>query len=275
MAVHQKHARGKELIHSYMEQNYRVPENFEDYIYVSQLLQARGIKMAIEAHRRGRPYNMGTLFWQLNDCWPVTSWSGIDYNLRWKAMQYAVKKNYNQFLVSFVETNDSLEFWVVSDCSIDRVPELRWQLIAFKGDTLEAGQTSFSLPAGSSVKALQLSLKDLTGTGLRKNRVVLKASVWDGQELLVNGLHYFDKPKNLLLDNSPGLVFEVEKVADGYVVTLTTRHLAKNVWIQSDLNGHWGDNFFDVLPGDRVRVAFKADTNRTPVIKLRSLGEID
>jgi beta-mannosidase len=275
MAVHQKHARGKELIHSYMKQDYRVPKNFEDYIYVSQLLQARGIKMAIEAHRRGKPYNMGTLYWQLNDCWPVTSWSGIDYDHRWKAMQYAVKKNYDQFLVSFVETNDSLEFWVVSDCSIDRAPELRWQLIAFKGDTLEAGQTSFSMPAGSSVKAIQLSLKDLIGTGLRKNRAVLKASVWDGQERLVDGLHYFDKPKNLLLDAAPGLTFEVEKVADGYVVTLSTRHLAKNVWIQSNMKGPWSDNFFDVLPGERIRVACMSDTTRSPVIKLRSLGEID
>lgn len=275
MDAHQKHPRGKELIQEYMERDFLVPDNFNDYIYVSQLLQARGIKMAIEAHRRARPFNMGTLYWQLNDCWPVTSWSGIDYNHRWKAMQYAVKDAYGRFLVSYTEENDSLNIWVVSDCFVDRIPEVRWNLITFEGDTLDVGKTSFSLPAGSSVKAARLCIKDLIGTGLRKKRVVLKASVWDGQELLIEGLHYFDKPKNLMLDATPSLMLEVEKVSDGYFITLTTRHLAKNVWIQSALDGQWSDNFFDVLPGDRVRVTFMSDTTKPPVFTLRSLGELN
>ena len=70
MRSHQKHHRGYELIDLYMERDYKVPENDEDYVYVSQLVQARGMRMGIEAHRRAKPYNMGTLYWQLNDCWP-------------------------------------------------------------------------------------------------------------------------------------------------------------------------------------------------------------
>jgi len=70
------------------------------FLYVNHVLQAEGIKMAIEAHRRNMPVCMGSLYWQLNDCWPVASWSGIDNYGNWKAMHYFVKKAFNDILVS-------------------------------------------------------------------------------------------------------------------------------------------------------------------------------
>jgi len=76
---HQKHPRGMELIQTYMGRQYKIPENFEHFGYVSQLVQGYGMLTAIEAHRRNKPWCMGTLYWQLNDCWPVISWSGLDY----------------------------------------------------------------------------------------------------------------------------------------------------------------------------------------------------
>lgn len=77
--THQKHQIGFERIKEYMEHDFPVPDNDEDYVYISQLLQAYGIGKGIEAHRRSRPYNMGSLYWQLNDCWPAVSWSSIDF----------------------------------------------------------------------------------------------------------------------------------------------------------------------------------------------------
>ena len=74
-----------------MQREYKVPDNMDDYIYVSQLLQAYGIKTAIEAHRNAKPRCMGSLYWQLNDCWPVVSWSGLDYYGNKKALQFFVK----------------------------------------------------------------------------------------------------------------------------------------------------------------------------------------
>ena len=79
--THQKHPRGYSIIKNYMERDYPVPQNDEDYVYLSQLVQANGIVMGIEAQRRAKPYNMGTLYWQLNDCWPAVSWSSIDLSL--------------------------------------------------------------------------------------------------------------------------------------------------------------------------------------------------
>ena len=81
VAAHQKHARGTQLIDDFIQRYYpeAQPKDFEEYVYLSQLSQAYGMEIAIEAHRTAKPYNMGTLYWQLNDAWPVTSWSSIDY----------------------------------------------------------------------------------------------------------------------------------------------------------------------------------------------------
>ena len=81
IAAHQKHARGTQLIDEFIQRYYPdvKPKDFEEYVHLSQLSQAYGMEIAIEAHRMAKPYNMGTLYWQLNDAWPVTSWSSIDY----------------------------------------------------------------------------------------------------------------------------------------------------------------------------------------------------
>jgi beta-mannosidase len=94
MKAHQRSPVGNEAIEHYMLQSYRQPRDFEEFLYVGQVLQAELIKYAVEAHRRAMPYCMGTLYWQLNDCWPVASWSSMDSSLRWKALQYFVKKSY-------------------------------------------------------------------------------------------------------------------------------------------------------------------------------------
>ena len=91
MRSHQKHGRGREIIDKAMMQYYGFDSktlNLEDYAYVSQLLQAWGTGYGIFQHIKQQPHCMGTLYWQLNDCWPVASWSSIDYYGNWKALHY-------------------------------------------------------------------------------------------------------------------------------------------------------------------------------------------
>ena len=115
MKSHQKHHRGYALIDLYMDRDYMVPENDEDYAYVSQLVQARGMRLGIEAHRRAKPYNMGTLYWQLNDCWPGISWSSIDHFGNWKALHYEAKEAFENILISFKREGDQVDVYLVND----------------------------------------------------------------------------------------------------------------------------------------------------------------
>jgi beta-galactosidase/beta-glucuronidase len=107
MLAHQRHPRGNQLIKEYMLREYPAPKDFESFLYVSQVLQAEGIKVGAEHLRRIMPRNMGSLYWQLDDCWPVASWSSIDYYGRWKALQYYSKRFYAPVLVSpYVEADN-------------------------------------------------------------------------------------------------------------------------------------------------------------------------
>ena len=102
IAAHQKHARGTRQIDDFIKRYYPdiQPKDFEEYVYLSQLSQAYGMEIAIEAHRTAKPYNMGTLYWQLNDAWPVTSWSSIDYYGNPKVLQERLKTLYAPVLLS-------------------------------------------------------------------------------------------------------------------------------------------------------------------------------
>lgn len=100
MLAHQKNNEGNSIIHEYLLRDYAEPKDFESFLYVSQVLQAEGVKVGAEHMRRSRPRIMGSLIWQLNDCWPVASWSSIDYYGRWKALQYYARRFYSPILVS-------------------------------------------------------------------------------------------------------------------------------------------------------------------------------
>ena len=102
IAAHQKHARGTRQIDDFIQRYYpdAQPKDFEEYVHLSQLSQAYGMEIAIEAHRTAKPYNMGTLYWQLNDAWPVTSWSSIDYYGNPKVFHERLKTLYAPVLLS-------------------------------------------------------------------------------------------------------------------------------------------------------------------------------
>ena len=102
ITAHQKHPRGTRQIDDFIQRYYPnvQPKDFEEYVHLSQLSQAYGMEVAIEAHRTAKPYNMGTLYWQLNDAWPVTSWSSIDYYGNPKVLHEQLKELYAPVLLS-------------------------------------------------------------------------------------------------------------------------------------------------------------------------------
>jgi beta-mannosidase len=244
---HQKHPVGFETIQKYLEREYNTPKNFEEYIYVSQLLQAYGIKTAIEAHRRAKPYCMGTMYWQLNDCWPVVSWSGIDYFGRWKALQYFVKNAYSQILVSPVEEENFVKVYIVSDYTYRLNGMLHLQLIDFSGNILWQADTNVFIQENSSGVYFSINKNDLI-KNYSKNNIILTASV----ELLSGGIFenhlYFALPKDLDLPE-PVLNLDIKKEAGGITLNITSDKLIKNLFLYFDEDVYFSKNFFDVIPG--------------------------
>ncbi|HLP65647.1 beta-mannosidase [Flavobacterium sp.] len=242
---HQKHPTGYEIINEYMQRDYVVPTKFEDYIFVSQLLQADGMKTAIEAHRRAKPNCMGTLYWQLNDCWPVTSWSSVDYYGRWKALHYQVKRSFENLLISFDDDKDNYLIYVINDDLKPINGVLDIVLYDFKGKVVWEA-TSTGLVYGNSSKVLfEIPKKEFDEFSL--NDVVLNASITD-EEKVAKSNFYFVKPKELNLSKP---TIQITKI-DETTIEITSDVLAKDVFLYADEDVFFSDNFFDVLPNQKV-----------------------
>lgn len=244
---------------------YKTPKDFESFLYVGQVLQAYGIKQAIETHRRNMPYCMGSLFWQIDDCWPVASWSSMDYYKRWKAVHYIAKKSYEQIIISPELRNDDLYFFIVSDKLEPVSADLNVRVMDFNGRELFNKSVLIKIEANGSQSYLKLSKNELTG-GELENKVVIIAQIIVGKELLNENMIYLKHPKDLSLEK-PEIKMNVVKNDGGYEIELSTGKLAKDVYLSMDQDGFFTDNYFDLLPGATKKIEIKTQTE---IVDLKS-----
>lgn len=258
---HQKHPTGYETIKSYMERDFQVPDAFEDYVDVSQLLQAEGMKTAIEAHRRAKPYCMGTLYWQLNDCWPVTSWSSVDYYGNWKALHYQVKKSYESLLLSVNEEDSKVEIYAVNDDLQSYDGVLKVEFVTFDGNVVWESSETITVESNSSAVVKTIQRKDFSVYDL--SQLVLKV-IFNANDKKTQSLYFFEKPKNLKL-TQPNI--HVKRLTANSI-EITSDVLAKNVMLFSNKPTHFSDNYFDLLPNEKRVITF---SNSVDTIHLKSL----
>ena len=253
MTAHQKHPRGNQLIREYMLRRYPEPKDFESFLYLSQVLQAEGIKIAAEHLRRIKPRCMGSLYWQANDCWPVASWSGIDYFGRWKALHYYARRFYNDILVSPVEENGKIAIYVVSDKREYVQAELVTSLLSFSGEQLKAFESNLEIKPGSSEVVLDLDKTELLA-GQDSRSVFMHCFLTrDGEEISSN-LLFFRRFRELSLPK-PNVRVDCRESENGIEILLSSEKLAKDVYLELDMPGmRFSDNFFDLLPGEVKRV---------------------
>ncbi len=150
MQAHQKNKGGNERILTYMLREYREPKDFAAFVYLSQVQQAEIIKIGAEHMRRQRPRTMGSLYWQLNDCWPVASWASIDYYGRWKALHYYARRFYDDLLISPFLHDDKVDVYVVSDKLQPLSGKIRMRLLDFSGNSLLEQTKDVQVPAQSN-----------------------------------------------------------------------------------------------------------------------------
>lgn len=256
MNAHQKSSIGNALIRTYMERDYKVPEKFEDFVYVGLVLQGHGMRHGLEAHRRNRPYCMGTLYWQLNDSWPVVSWSSIDYYGNWKALHYQAQRAFAPVLMNPLREGEDLKVYLMSDKleTLDNL-SLEMELIDFAGKVLDKQSVkSISLPANTSFCAYQASISSLVQPEQKKNSFLLLKLKDKSGHAVCREVYFFDRTKDLDLPLT-NISCKVKQAEGSCEITLRSSKLAKDVFIEIPLQGaRFSDNFFDLLPGETRKI---------------------
>lgn len=257
---HQKHPTGFETINEYMARDFPVPTSMEKYNYVSQLLQAHGMKTAIEAHRLAKPYCMGSLYWQLNDCWPVTSWSTLDYYGNWKAAHYQVKESFAPILLAVTEIEDVFSIIGSNDNLKAISGTLAVKLIDFSGKEIWSATKECTLDVEKNTTCMLISNADLPK--FKKEKTVLILEFNNNQKKAITH-HYFIKPKELQLEKP---TIEL-KIVGETLIELKTNTLAKIVYLQAN-DAFFEENYFDLIPGIPKIIKTQKPTQDTKVMSL-------
>lgn len=258
MKTHQKHHIGYPVIDKYMDWYYNKPKDFESYLYVSQVMQGWGMEFGIGVHRRSRPHCMGTLYWQINDCYPVCSWSSTDYYDSWKAMHYKVRDLYKDLVVSLAadSTKKNVELFMISDKLQNTNGILKIYVQDFKGRKVYNEEQAVVIKANQVEKISTLSIPSILN-GLDENNTVMTADLFVNDSLVSRSNYYFVLPKDLSLSERR-VKTKVEKEVDGYKITLSTRCLVKDLYVSfPGVLGNFTDNYFDLLPGEEKIIYFK------------------
>lgn len=266
-------------IEEYMSRDYRVPKDFRRFLYMSQVLQADAVKMGMEAFRRDRPYCMGSIVWQLNDCWPVASWSSRDYYGRWKALHYVTKKAYDDILVSprvkdvnalaqenvqvaalpsqedggIKESKDValsekvLELKLVNDRRSPVSGILKVQTMTLDGHVVYEKSLRVKIPKNNAVDVKSWRLQDILG-GEKAENVIFYITYQTGENTYYN-IAYPVRQKEMDY-HKPHITTAVSSEPDGFAVSISTDIFARAVFMKTKgIKDFFADNYFDLLPG--------------------------
>jgi len=255
MLIHQKNNQGNAIIKEYLEKYYAVPKNFNNFLLLSQILQAEGIKVGAEHFRRIRPHCMGSLYWQLNDCWPVASWSSIDYYGNWKALHYYARRFYSPVLISLNCENDDYKFYIVSDVAEPIEAQLQVNIMTFTGTTFMKCEKQVLIRPFESAVFHSIRKKDIPDL-FKTEEIFIFCTLTSGDSIISENTFYFDLPKNLKL-TPPEINTAIKQVDHGFEIILSSKKLARSViLIARDIEGFFEDNFFDLIPGRERKIRF-------------------
>jgi beta-mannosidase len=244
MYAHQKCKNGNETIEVYMARDYIVPEDFADYVYLSQLQAGEIMRYTVEHFRRDSGYNRGMILWQLNDCWPVVSWSGVDYYGRWKALQYFIKRFYAPLAISAKDDGTSVELWCSNETRENVSGVVNWRL--FEGEqAICEGKQHIAMPAGKSTLALAVDFSEKNNA---YNRSQAHLSFWleVGGETISGDSVLFVSSKAFDF-TAPELALTAHEDMQAYWVTVSSKGFARRIMLDTkEGDCIFSDNWFDL-----------------------------
>ena len=254
LRAHQRSAIGNATIAKYLDMYHNTPNNFEDFIYIQQVLQADAIGMAIEAHRHNMPHTMGTLYWQINDCWPVASWSSVDYYRRWKALHYFARRTFEPLLLTAKVVEGDLQLSFVNDgLKPIKGVELTARVMTPSGEVVSSRSWRQNVDANGVTLAMRQAANELfTGDD---EFIVVRAT--QDNERIAQCIFYPEKIKDMALPQvKPNI--KITPLNDGSAeIEIKSDKLIKNIYLDfKEQEGFFSDNYFDVLPGETIKVKF-------------------
>lgn len=260
MLVHQKNWGGNKIMQTYMSRYFGEPKDLASFLYASQVLQAEGIKVGAESFRRKRPETMGSLFWQLNDCWPVASWASIDYYGRWKALQYYARRFYAPVLVSPHFDNGTLSLFIVSDKVAAEDGQLRLRILDFNGKVIKETSQNVTIAPLASRIYQQITMTDLLSLGkLDMSRLVGVANLTIGGKEVSSNLVFFVPSKQIHLQPAT-ISAEISPATDGFNVVMKSPVLARAAYLSfGGADVQYSDNYMNLLPNEPVSIHVTGD----------------
>ncbi len=247
MASHQKSSIGNETITNYMLKHFKEPKDFENFLYLSQLLQAEGVKIAMEAHRLNKPNNMGSLIWHLNDCWPGASWSSIDYYGRWKALHYYIKHAFQDVIVAFDDHDTEVQAYVISDRTEDFKATLKIQVLDMTGKKVNTIEKKVKLKPNGNELIWKSSKKDLLKK-VKREEAILRAQLISEDEIIHENQYLFVPHRELKL-SEPDIKYDFKESDGRLFLELRSNKAAFGVTFKNEeLNLQFSDNFFTLFP---------------------------
>jgi len=249
MEMHQKDHSANGKILWYLSDYFRYPKDLTALVYVSQVMQAEAIKYGVEHWRRNRGRSMGSIYWQLNDTWPVTSWSSIDGEGRWKALHYFAKRFYAPVLASACEEGTHVSLHVTND-TLDTVEgTMFWYLAKHGGEEIQSGTLPVRVSGRSAAMVAELDFIDTLASEKEATQTSLVFRFEPVHGIPSEGTVQFCRPKHFDL-LKPNLTFNIHDEGESLVVELESFAFAKYVFldlVQDDCI--FSDNFFDLVPG--------------------------
>ena len=276
---HQKHPRGEELIQKHIKEyvhdgdaviSNEVEKSSND-VYYSQISQAYGIGLAIEAQRAAKPYCMGTLYWQLNDAWPVISWSSIDYAGNKKALHWKLKDLYSPLLIGVLPCNklpigdDSPTIYICNDYYKDIDADLVINIRDFDGKLLKSHTEKVFIPENSSIY-VPIFVADFKEK-LSFREIYFEMQLVENDETIAERINCFFEPKYLEL-KKVDLIPEITVENGIGTITLVSNTFVKDVYIWFSENSQCSDvsdNFFDLEPNKTKTVTFKTKSENPDI----------
>lgn len=265
MESHQKNAGGNARIAETMFRYFRFPVGFENFVYLSQVQQGLAIKTAVDYWRSIKPHCMGALYWQLNDTWPVASWSSLDYGGNWKLLHHMAKQFFAPEVVAAVPTADDIALIAINDRRGERELRVTAYAVSMSGTQRELGVGHRSINSVENAVLLNVPKQDL------QIGEILYFE-WAGPDGVVHSDHFTNKPYKTLDLQNPEIEFDIVRSGEDWEVTLTCQTLALFVALEADGTGRFTDNAFTMLPGREKSLRFAPDlSDKKPEITVRNL----